>query len=252
MDLGLQGKVALVTGGARDVGREVTLGLAGEGARVAVNYNHSTKQAEAVVEEIEAGGGMARAYQCDVADYPAVQAMVGHIVEDLGGIDVLVNNAGFVIPGLFTETKPDDWKPQVDVGLYGVIHCCHAVAPHMIKQKSGRIVNVTGDSARVGEKYLSVTAASRGGVLSLTKSLAREFGPSGITVNCVALGLVATSHIDQAWLEENYDKIVRQYPLGRIGKASDVAPAIAFLASEEASWITGQILSINGGYAMVG
>ena len=122
----------------------------------------------------------------------------------------------------------------------------------MIAQKSGRIVNVTGDSARVGEKYLSVTAASRGGVLSLTKSLARELGPSGITVNCVAFGLVATDHTDQAFLKKNYDKIVRQYPLGRIGKADDIAPAIAFIASDAARWITGQILSINGGYAMVG
>jgi NAD(P)-dependent dehydrogenase (short-subunit alcohol dehydrogenase family) len=252
MDLGLKGKVALVTGGGRDVGREVALGLAAEGAKVAVNYSRSAKEAEAVVDEIEAGGGEARAYQCSVADYPGVQAMVASIVKDLGGIDVLVNNAGFVIPRLFTKTNPEDWKQQVDVGLYGVIHCCHAIVPYMIEQESGSIVNVTGDSARVGEKYLSVTSASRGGVLSLTKSLARELGPSGIKVNCVAFGMVATDHTDQAWLKKNHEKIVRQYPLGRIGKASDIAPAIAFLASEEASWITGQILSINGGYAMVG
>jgi 2-hydroxycyclohexanecarboxyl-CoA dehydrogenase len=252
MDLGLKGKVALVTGGGRDVGREVSLALAAEGAKVAVNYNRSADEAEAVVAEITAGGGEARAYQCDVTDYASVQATVASIVQDLGSVDVLVNNAGFVIPKLFTETTPDDWKRQVDIGLYGVIHCCHAVAPYMIAQKSGRIVNVTGDSARVGEKFLSVTAASRGGVLSLTKSLAREFGPSGITVNCVAFGLVATDHTNQDWLKKNYDKIVRQYPLGRIGKATDIAPAITFIASESASWITGQILSINGGYAMVG
>jgi len=252
MDLGLKGKVALVTGGGRDVGKAVSLALAAEGARVAVNYRKSADEAEAVVKEIEAAGGEARAYQCDVSDYPGVQAMVDAIVKDMGRIDILVNNAGFVIPRLFTETKPEDWKAQVDVGLYGVIHCCHAVAPHMIAQKSGRIVNVTGDSARVGEKYLSVTAASRGGVLSLTKSLARELGPSNINVNCVAFGLVETDHTDQAFLKKNYDKIVRQYPLGRIGKAGDIAPMITFLASESASWITGQILSINGGYAMVG
>jgi len=252
MDLGLKGKVALVTGGGRDVGREIALTMAAEGATVAVNYNRSADEADAVVAEITGAGGEARAYQCDVTDYPSVQAMVAGIVKDLGSIDVLVNNAGFVIPRLFTETTPDDWKRQVDIGLYGVIHCCHAVAPHMIEQKSGRIVNVTGDSARVGEKYLSVTAASRGGVLSLTKSLARELGPSGITVNCVAFGLVQTDHTDQAFLKKNYDKIVRQYPLGRIGEASDIAPAITFIASDSASWITGQILSINGGYAMVG
>jgi NAD(P)-dependent dehydrogenase (short-subunit alcohol dehydrogenase family) len=252
MDLGLKGKVALVTGGGRDVGKEVSLALAAEGAKVAVNYRKSADEADAVVKEIESAGGEARAYQCDVSDYPGVQAMVDAIIKDMGSIDILVNNAGFVIPRLFTETKPDDWKAQVDVGLYGVIHCCHAVAPHMIAQKSGRIVNVTGDSARVGEKYLSVTAASRGGVLSLTKSLARELGPSGINVNCVAFGLVQTDHTDQEFLKKNYDKIVRQYPLGRIGKASDIAPMITFMASESASWITGQILSINGGYAMVG
>jgi 2-hydroxycyclohexanecarboxyl-CoA dehydrogenase len=252
MDLGLKGKVALVTGGGRDVGRAIALTMAAEGATVAVNYNRSADEAEAVVAEITGSGGEARAYQCDVTDYASVQAMVAGIVKDMGSIDVLVNNAGFVIPRLFTETTPDDWKRQVDIGLYGVIHCCHAVAPHMIEQKSGRIVNVTGDSARVGEKYLSVTAASRGGVLSLTKSLARELGPSGITVNCVAFGLVQTDHTDQAFLKKNYDKIVRQYPLGRIGEASDIAPAITFIASDSASWITGQILSINGGYAMVG
>ncbi|HUT49679.1 MAG TPA: SDR family oxidoreductase [Alphaproteobacteria bacterium] len=252
MDMGLKGKVALVTGGGRDVGREVSLALAAEGAKVAVNYNRSADDAEAVAAEITGSGGEARAYQCDVTDYPSVQAMVAGIVGDLGSVDVLVNNAGFVIPRIFTETTPDDWKRQVDIGLYGVIHCCHAVAPHMIAQKSGRIVNVTGDSARVGEKFLSITAASRGGVLSLTKSLARELGPSGINVNCVAFGLVATDHTNQDWLKKNYDKIVRQYPLGRIGKASDIAPAITFIASEGASWITGQILSINGGYAMVG
>ena len=252
MDLGLKGKVALVTGGGRDVGKAISLAMGAEGAKVAVNYNRSAKEAEAVVAEIEAAGGEARAYQCDVTDYASVKAMVASIVKDLGSIDVLVNNAGFVIPRLFTETTPDDWKRQVDIGLYGVIHCCHAVAPHMIEQKSGRIVNVTGDSARVGEKYLSVTAASRGGVLSLTKSLARELGPSGINVNCVAFGLVETDHTDQAFLKKNYEKIVRQYPLGRIGQANDIAPMIAFLASDSASWITGQILSINGGYAMVG
>jgi len=252
MDLGLKGKVALVTGAARDVGRQIALTLAGEGATVAVNFNRSADAAKAVIDEIEAKGGSARAYKCDVADYADVTSMVDAIVKDFGRIDVLVNNAGLVLPKLFVQTKPEDWKKQVDVGLYGVIHCCHAVAPHMIEQKSGSIVNVTGDSARVGEKYLSVTAASRGGVLSLTKSLARELGPSGVTVNCIAFGLIGTTHTDQSWLKKNHDKIVRQYPLGRIGEVDDIAPAITFIASAQAGWITGQILSINGGYAMVG
>jgi NAD(P)-dependent dehydrogenase (short-subunit alcohol dehydrogenase family) len=252
MNLGLDGKVALVTGAARDVGKEIALALAAEGTNVAVNFNSSKSEAAAVVDEIVAGGGKARAYQADVGDHASVQAMVGAIVKDLGGIDILVNNAGLVMPKRFLETKPEDWKRQIDVGLYGVIHCCHTVAPHMIEKKGGRIINITGDSARVGEKYLSVTSSSRGGVLSLTKSLAREFGPAGITVNAIAFGLIETSHTDKKWLEKNRERIVRQYPLGRIGRADDIAPMVAFMASTGARWITGQIQSINGGYSMVG
>jgi NAD(P)-dependent dehydrogenase (short-subunit alcohol dehydrogenase family) len=252
MDLGLKGKVALVTGAARDVGREIALALAAEGASVAVNYNTSADAAASVVEEIGARGGQARAYQADVGDYGSVTAMVGKVAADFGGIDILVNNAGLVLPKPFLETTPDEWKRQIDVGLYGVIHCCHAVGPIMVARGGGRIVNLTGDSARVGEKRLAITAASRGGVLALTKSLARELGRDGITVNAFALGLIETAHSDKAWLDRNRDRIVRQYPLGRIGTAEDVAPMIAFIASEGAGWITGQVVSINGGYSMVG
>ncbi len=252
MKLGLDGKVALVTGGARDTGREVSLALAAEGATVAVNYRGSKAAADSLVEEITAAGGKAKAYGADVADYAAVRAMATAIVADFGGIDVLVNNAGYVEMKRFLETTPDAWKRQIDVGLYGVIHAIHAVAPIMIERKGGRIVNFTGDSARVGEVGLSVTAASRGGVLSLTKSLAKELGPSGITINTVALGLVETSHSDKAFLQKNMEKIVRLYPLRRIGQASDVAPMVVFLASDGARWITGQTISVSGGYSVVG
>lgn len=252
MNLELNDKVALVTGAARDIGKAIALALAAEGVSVAVNYNKSESAAAAVVDEIVAGGGNARAYRADVGDHGAVGAMVGAVVKDLGGIDILVNNAGLVLPKRFLETTPQDWKRQIDVGLYGVIHCCHAVAPHMIEKKGGRIINITGDSARVGEKFLSITASSRGGVLSLTKSLAREFGAAGITVNAIAFGLIETSHTDKGWLEKNRERIVRQYPLGRIGRPDDIAPMVAFMASSGARWITGQILSINGGYSMVG
>ncbi len=252
MDLGIEGKVALVTGAARDVGREIALTLAAEGAAVAVNYNSSGDEAAAVVEEITAAGGRARAYQANVGDRAAVETMVGRIVEEMGPIDILVNNAGFVKPKAFVKTTPEDWKSQIDVGLYGVIHCCYALGPRMIARGTGRIVNITGDSARVGEKYLSITASSRGGVLSLTKSLAREFGSAGITVNAIAFGLVETTHTDKDWLAKNRERIERQYPLGRIGRPDDIAPMVAFMASSRAGWITGQILSINGGYSMVG
>jgi NAD(P)-dependent dehydrogenase (short-subunit alcohol dehydrogenase family) len=246
----MTGEVALVTGAARDVGRGIALALAGEGATIAVNYRGSKDEADSLVAEISDAGGTARAYQCDVADYDGVCRMVAAIIEDMGRIDVLVNNAGYVTPQRFVDTTPDDWKAQIDVGLYGVIHCCHAVVPHMAQQGGGRIISLAGDSARVGEKNLSVTAASRGGVLALTKSLAKELGRDNITVNAVALGLVETSHSDKAWLDKHMDRIVRNYPLGRIGQVEDVAPLIAFLASKGAAWITGQIMSVSGGYSM--
>ncbi|MDP6705985.1 MAG: SDR family oxidoreductase [Alphaproteobacteria bacterium] len=252
MNFGLEGKVALVTGGARDVGAEIAMALAGEGATVAINYRGSEAEAEALAETIAAGGGQARTWQADVTDYDAVRGMIDGIAGEFGRLDVLVNNAGFVEPKRFVETTPDDWHRQIDVGLYGVIHCRHAAAPHMMAADGGRIISLAGDSARVGEARLAVTAASRGGVLALTKSLAKELGRSGITVNAIALGLVETGHSDKAWLEANMEKIVRQYPLGRIGQPSDIAPTVAFLASEGAGWITGQVLSISGGYSMVG
>jgi 3-oxoacyl-[acyl-carrier protein] reductase len=250
MDLGLQGKVALVTGAARDVGREIALMLAAEGAAVAVNYRSSREQAEAVVRDIAASGGNAKAYAADVTDFPAVSAMVGAIVNDFGGLDIVINNAGVALRQRFVESKPEDWRRQIDTGLYGAIHCCHAAAPHLQNAGNGRIISVIGDSSRVGESGLAVVAAARAGVIGLMKSLAREFGRFGTTANTVSLGLVETAH-ERDFIEANREKLIRLYPLRRLGRPSDVAPMVAMLASPQCGWITGQVLSISGGFSMV-
>ena len=250
MDLNLQGKIALVTGATSGVGSEIALCLAAEGASVAVTYRSAAEEAEALVGEIAAKGGEAKAYSADVADLAAVQTMVGDIVNDFGGLNILINNAGLTIRKRFIETKPEDWRRQIDACLYGAIHCCYAAAPHLDAGKNGRIVSVIGDSSRVGESSLAVVAAARAGVVALMKSLAREFARSGTTANTVSLGLVETPH-DKDWVDANREKLTQLYPLRRLGLPADVAPMVALLASPHAGWITGQVLSISGGYSMV-
>jgi len=250
MDLGLKDKIALVTGATSGVGSEVALSLAKEGASVAVNYRGSPEEADALVTEIAAKGGTAKAYQADVADFAAVKAMVDDIVKDFGGLNILINNAGLAIRRRFMETKPEDWHRQIDACLYGAIHCCYAAAPHLHAAKNGRIVSIVGDSSRIGESGLAIVAAARAGTIALMKSLAREFGCSGTTANTVALGLVETLH-DKEWVDANRDKLVKLYPLGRLGMPADVAPMVTLLASPHSGWITGQVLSISGGFSMV-
>jgi 3-oxoacyl-[acyl-carrier protein] reductase len=250
MELGLKGKVALVTGAASGVGREIAQTLAAEGANVAVNYRSSGAEAEKLAGELVGKGVKAKAYQADVADFAAVTAMIGGVVKDFGGLNILINNAGVAKRQRFVETTPDDWHRQIDACLYGAIHCCHAAAPHLEAAKNGRIVSLIGDSSRVGESGLSIVAAARAGVIGLMKSLAREFGRSGTTANTVSLGLVETAH-DKDWVEENREKLIRLYPVRRLGLPGDVAPMVALLASPHSGWITGQVLSISGGFSMV-
>jgi 3-oxoacyl-[acyl-carrier protein] reductase len=250
MDVGLNGKVALVTGAGRGVGREIAASLAREGASVAINYRASAADADALAAEITAAGGKAKSYQADVADFAAVSAMIAAIVKDFGRLDILVNNAGLALRQRFVETKPEDWHRQIDACLYGAIHCCHAAAPHLEAAKNGRVIAVIGDSSRVGESGLAIVAAARAGVVALMKSLARELGRSGTTCNTVSLGLVETDH-DKDWVEANRDKLVKLYPVRRLGQAADVAPMVTLLASPHSGWITGQVLSISGGYSMV-
>jgi len=251
MDLGLKGKVALVTGGGRDVGREIAMTLAAAGATVGVNYNSSATEAQAVVTDIQKAGGQAKAYRANVGNYAEVKAMVDALVQDFGRIDILVNNAGVVISERFVNSTPEQWAKQIDVDLYGTIHTCHAVAPYMVKQNGGRMITLAGDSSRVGENGIAIAAAARAGGIALMKSLAKELGRNNVTANAISLGLIETSHSNAEFLAANREKIVKQYPLRRIGAPTDVAPTVAFLASDAASWITGQVLSVNGGFCMV-
>lgn len=251
MDLGLKGKVALVTGGGRDVGREIAMTLAAAGATVGVNYNSSATEAQAVVTDIQKAGGQAKAYRANVGNYAEVKAMVDALVQDFGRIDILVNNAGVVISERFVNSTPEQWAKQIDVDLYGTIHTCHAVAPYMVKQNGGRMITLAGDSSRIGENGIAIAAAARAGGIALMKSLAKELGRNNVTANAISLGLIETSHSNAEFLAANREKIVKQYPLRRIGAPTDVAPTVAFLASDAASWITGQVLSVNGGFCMV-
>ena len=246
----LEGRVALVTGGGRDVGAGIAKTLAAAGAAVAVNYHGSKADAETVVAEIEKAGGRAKAYQADVSDAAVVNQLVANIKADFGGLDILVNNAGLVFRKRFSESTPEDWRKQIDTCLYGALNCCHAAGPHLEASGRGRIISIMGDSSRVGESGLALAAAARAGTIALMKSLAREWGRSGVTANSIALGLIETAH-DKAWVDANRDKLVKAYTIRRLGLPSDVAPMVALLASDAGSWITGQTISINGGYSMV-
>ncbi|HAO43186.1 MAG TPA: KR domain-containing protein [Afipia sp.] len=250
MDMQLKGKVALVTGGARDVGREIALSLAAEGAMVAVNYNGSRSSAEAVVAEIEKSGGKAKAYKADVANFDEVNTMVTSIASDFGGLNIVVNNAGVALRNRFIDSTPEEWQKQINICLYGAIHISKAAAPHLERAGDGRIIALVGDSSRVGESGLAIVAAARAGVIALMKSLAREFGRFGTTANTISLGLIETPH-DLEWVNANRDKLTKLYPLRRLGFPSDIAPMVTLLSSKHGGWITGQTVSISGGFSMV-
>jgi 3-oxoacyl-[acyl-carrier protein] reductase len=176
--------------------------------------------------------------------------MIGNIVSDFGGLNIVVNNAGLAIRKPFKETTPEEWRSQIDVNLLGAIHLCHAAAPHLEKGGHGRIIAIVGDSSRVGEAGLSIVGAARAGVIALMKSIAREMGRVGVTANTVSLGLIETAH-DPKWLEANREKLVRFYPTRRLGQPDDIAPTVVLLASPRSGWITGQVISVSGGYCMI-
>ena len=249
MKIDLSNKIAVVTGASRGIGRQVAKDLASYGATVVANYPNSNDSAEQTVEEIEKSGGTAIMSEFDVSDFDAVQEGIGSVIDKFGGVDILINNAGITRDGLFLRMKEEDWDIVFAVNLKGVFNCTKAVVRSMSKQKYGRIINiasVVGEMGNAGQLNYSSTKA---GVIGFTKSAAKEFGSRGITVNAISPGFIQTD-ITQDIPEEYKQKYMESIPLGRFGETSDISNVISFLVSDNASYITGEIVRVNGGLYM--
>lgn len=245
--MSLNGKTALVTGASRGIGRAIALRLAKDGANVAVIYAGSADKAEAVVNEITALGVNAKAYRCNVADSAAVNETVKAVTNDLGKIDILVNNAGITRDGLMLRMKDEDFNAVLDTNLKGAFNMIRACYSGFIRKKSGRIINISSVSGIMGNAGQANYSASKAGVIGLTKSVARELASRGITCNAVAPGFIQTDMTEN--LGDN-NPLLNSIPLGRMGKPEDIAAAVAFLASDSAAYITGEVLKVDGGLAI--
>ncbi|MEW6440527.1 MAG: SDR family NAD(P)-dependent oxidoreductase [bacterium] len=269
MDLELAGKVALVTGAGQGIGRGIATVLAAEGAKVAVNDFYQ-ERADKVAQEIVESGGVACGVRADVRDLDQVREMVATVKRTLGPVDILVNNAGVPIilrtgeakRTVFVVSDLSFWKEQIDLNLYGCLNCTHAVLGSMIERKEGKIISIISDAGRIGEANMAVYSGAKGGVLAFSKALAKEVGEYRINVNCIAMGATAHEGIRNFLnpdatpeTDEILKKMLRAYPvgkgLGRIGRPADAGYAAAFLASPKACFITGQCISVNGGFTMV-
>lgn len=241
------GKVALVTGAGQGIGEAVALRLAQEGAAVGV-LDRNPDTAKAVAEAIRQMGGSSVALVADVTGAEAVEECVAALKEQFGPVDVLVNNAGFDRPGAFVKLDPQDFQAVLGVHLMGAVNCCRACAPGMIEKRDGRIVNVSSIYAKVGSKGESAYSTAKAGLIGLTKSLAREWGSKGVRVNAVLPGLTDTPAIRNMMLPKYQEMIINETALGRAAAPSEIAAAIAFLASDDASFITGAALEVSGGW----
>ena len=245
----VDGRIALVTGASRGIGKAVALALAAGGADVAVNYAGSAQAAEAVAEEIRAMGRKALVVQADVSDAASVQQMVERVIAEFGRIDILVNNAGITRDGLLMRMKDEDWEAVLKTNLTGVFYCTKAVTKGMMKQRYGRIINMTSVVGVMGNAGQANYAAAKAGVIGFTKSTAKELASRGITVNALAPGFIE-SDMTAGLPEKAKTEMAAAIPLGKMGQPADVAQAVVFLASDWASYITGQTLHVDGGMVM--
>src|SRR5574342_71764 len=246
----LENKVALVTGGSRGIGRAVALELAARGAAVVVNYNKSPEAAEEVVKKVQEAGGKAAAFQADVSDLKQAEAMVKSTVDRFGNLSILVNNAGITRDTLIMMMSEADWDTVIDTNLKSTFNCSKAAVKHMMRKRYGRIINMSSVAGQMGNAGQTNYSASKGGQIAFTKALAREVASRNITVNAIAPGFVDTEILD-AMSPETLEAALKMVPLGRKGKPEEIAYAAAFLASDQAAFITGQVLGVDGGMAMM-
>ena len=248
----LKDKVALVTGSSRGVGKSIALAFAKEGAKVMVNYTSNEKAANEVLETIQKMGGQAKVFKADVAKKAEAQALVQATVDAFGGLDILVNNAGFTRPAMMLKMTEEQWDAVLNIHLKGAWLCAQAAAPHMIAKNSGKIINVTSVAGMVGTVGQINYSAAKGGVISMTKSMARELARNNICANVISLGIVPTDMSEKITTDEKLKEIyMNRILLKRFGETDELTPAFVFLASDDANYITGQLLAVDGGYGMI-